>query len=45
MNFTEIVSDDVDWVLLDQDRVQWRDLLKTVMNFRIPKENGSFLTS
>jgi hypothetical protein len=32
----EIGWDGVDWVDLDQDRDQWRALVNTVMNFRVP---------
>jgi hypothetical protein len=36
MNFKEIGYEDVDWVYLAQDRVQWRALWNTVMNHRVP---------
>jgi hypothetical protein len=26
----------VDWMILNQDRVQWQDLLSTVINLRFP---------
>jgi hypothetical protein len=32
----EIGWDGVDWVDLAQDRDQWRALVKTVMNLRVP---------
>jgi hypothetical protein len=32
----EIGWDGVDWIDLAQDRGQWRALVKTVMNFRVP---------
>jgi hypothetical protein len=32
----EISIDGVNWIQLAQDRVQWRDFLKTVMNLRVP---------
>jgi hypothetical protein len=31
----QIVWDDVDWIDLAQDRVQWRALVNTVMNIRV----------
>jgi hypothetical protein len=36
MNLREIGWDGIDWVDLDQDRDQWRALVRTVMNIRIP---------
>ena len=29
-----------DWIELAQDRVRWRELVSTVMNFRVPKKRG-----
>jgi hypothetical protein len=28
--------DGMDWIVVAQDREQWRDVLKTVMNLRLP---------
>jgi hypothetical protein len=39
MDLTEIGWDSMDWIVLPQDRAQWRALLKTVMNL------GKFLSS
>jgi hypothetical protein len=36
MDLREIEWDDVDWIELAQDRDQWRALVNTVMNLRIP---------
>jgi hypothetical protein len=44
MDLGEIGSEDVDWMLLAQDRDQWRSLMKMVMNFRVPKRAENFLT-
>jgi hypothetical protein len=36
MDLREIGSEDVDWIHLAQATDQWRALLNTVMNLRIP---------
>jgi hypothetical protein len=35
----------VDWILLAQERDQWRDLVNMVMNLRVQQNAGNFLTS
>jgi hypothetical protein len=35
-NIREIAIDGTDWILLAQDRVQWRAFVNTVINFRFP---------
>jgi hypothetical protein len=37
--------DGMDWIDLAQDRDQWRDLVNTVMNLRVPQNAGKFLSS
>jgi hypothetical protein len=41
---TEIGWDGTDWIDLAQDRDQWRALVNTVMNLRVPKNAGNFLS-
>jgi hypothetical protein len=36
MDLREIGWDGVDWIKLAQDRDQWRALVNTVMNLRVP---------
>jgi hypothetical protein len=36
MDFREIGIDGANWILLAQDRVQWRAFVNTVMNLRVP---------
>jgi hypothetical protein len=36
MNLGEIEWDGMDWINLAQDRDQWRALVNTVMNLRVP---------
>jgi hypothetical protein len=35
----------VDWVNLAQNRDQWRALVKTILNLRVPYNVGKFLKS
>jgi hypothetical protein len=37
--------DGMDWIDLAQDRDQWRALMNTVMNLRVPQNAGKFLSS
>jgi hypothetical protein len=36
MNLSETGWDGMDWIYLAQDRDQWRALMNTVMNLRVP---------
>jgi hypothetical protein len=45
MVFREIGWDGMDWIDLAQDRDQWRALVNTVMNLRVPYNFGKFLSS
>jgi hypothetical protein len=36
MDLKQVGLKDLDWVHLAQDKDHWRDLVETVMNFRIP---------
>jgi hypothetical protein len=36
MDLRDTGWDGVDWIGLDQDRNQWKVLVNTVMNFRVP---------
>jgi hypothetical protein len=36
MDLREIAWAGMDWIELAQDRDQWRDLVNTVMNLRVP---------
>jgi hypothetical protein len=44
MDLGEIGWGGVDWISLAQDREQWRDLVKAVMNLRVPQTAGKFLS-
>jgi transposase len=41
----EIEWDGMDWIDLAQDRGQWKALVITVMNHRVPQNVGKFLSS
>jgi hypothetical protein len=45
IDLREIGWDGMDWIDLAQDREQWRALVNTVMNFRVPLNAGKFLSS
>jgi hypothetical protein len=35
----------MDWIDLAQDKDQWRDLMNTVLNLRVPENAGKSLSS
>jgi len=41
----EVEYGSVDWIGLAQDRDRWRTLVSAVMNLRVPRNAGNFLTS
>ena len=45
MELQEVGGGFGDWMELAQDRDRRRALVSTVMNFRVPKNAGNFLTS
>jgi hypothetical protein len=44
MYLREIGWDGVDWIDMAQDRDQWRALVNTVLNLRVPLIAGKFLS-
>jgi hypothetical protein len=44
MDVGEIGWHGMDWIDLGQDRDQWRALVNAVMNLRVPKNAGKFLS-
>jgi hypothetical protein len=44
MDVREVVWDGMEWIELAQVRDQWRVLVNTVMNLRVPKNSGKFLS-
>jgi hypothetical protein len=45
MDLREIGISGANWIQLAQDRVQWWACVNTVMNLRVPRREGYFLTS
>jgi hypothetical protein len=45
MDLRETGWDGMDWIDLAQDMNQWRALVNTEMNLRVPKYAGRFLSS
>jgi hypothetical protein len=44
MELRELGWDSMDWINLTQGMDQWRALVNTVMNLRVPKNAGKFLS-
>jgi hypothetical protein len=44
MDLHEVECGDMDWIELAQDRGRWRTHVTLVMNLRVPKNAGYFLT-
>jgi hypothetical protein len=45
INFGELGWSDIDWIVLTEDRNQWRALVNKIMNHRVPLNFGNFLSS
>jgi hypothetical protein len=43
MGITEY--ENVNWIYMPEDRVEWRAHVNTVMNLQVPVKTGNFLTT
>jgi hypothetical protein len=42
MDLKEVKCEDVDWILVTGDRVQWRVVLNIILNPRVPQKQHLF---
>jgi hypothetical protein len=45
MDLQQVGNECMDWIELANGRDRWRELVNAVMNLRVPKNAGNFLTS
>jgi hypothetical protein len=45
VSYRDHYSEHIGWIHVAQGKVQWRDFVNTVMNYRVLEMAGNFLTS